>query len=331
MSFSSLTNCLDQEGIGDHHLCSLVDVVDHKMLRSLVISLVHLVPFGRSSCLDEAIPPALRKNLASPNGETYPVGFYMCSWAASSAANVLAKTLVEEILGYNTMLNSDNPGGGTVAGYYAMTGCKDPNNATDRGCLSGTHGSYHVHLEAWMGGYTKDWEYIQTTYSNVAPKNLGSHGYLGLVTMFIPRSVQNQAYTSQGKALQFYRAWNSSWNQPWNFFDPISSVSTSKLAPCNRSDSVMNSDALARRHVNFTGDSGGVVIINDTWLGSEGVFLVYCHPVLTQSRVSFKQVRLTRIGSCMDIPIKRIALVQCSGFVNKTTTTLCNVSDTCGS
>jgi hypothetical protein len=41
------------------------------------------------------------------NGETYPVGFYQCSWAASAAANVLAATLVQEVLGYNTTSNSD--------------------------------------------------------------------------------------------------------------------------------------------------------------------------------------------------------------------------------
>ena len=43
----------------------------------------------------------------------------------------------QEILGYNTKLNYDNLGGGTVAGYYGVTGCKDFNNVEDRGCMQG--------------------------------------------------------------------------------------------------------------------------------------------------------------------------------------------------
>ena len=44
--------------------------------------------------------------------------------------------LDQEILGYNTTFNS-NLGSGTVAGYYAITGCKTYNDAADRGCNQG--------------------------------------------------------------------------------------------------------------------------------------------------------------------------------------------------
>ena len=73
---------------------------------SLMIVLHLLVPVVGASCLQDAIPPAQRKILMNPNGERYPVGFFQCNWAASAAANVLAATLVEEVLGYNTSLNS---------------------------------------------------------------------------------------------------------------------------------------------------------------------------------------------------------------------------------
>ena len=43
----------------------------------------------------------------------------------------------QEVLGYNVTLNTDAIGTGTVAGYYSVTGCRDPNNVTDRGCLKG--------------------------------------------------------------------------------------------------------------------------------------------------------------------------------------------------
>ena len=125
---------------------------------------------------------------------------------------------------------------------------------------------YHVHLEAWMGGYAADWEYIQTTYSSMAPQDLGSMGYPGFVTMYLPRSIQNHAYSTKGKALQFFRSWNASWNQPWDFFHPISAVDTSKLLPCNSPDSKMTSDPLLRRYVKWTGDIDGVVISNESRL-----------------------------------------------------------------
>ena len=46
-------------------------------------------------------------------------------------------SLPQEVLGYNTTINDDSPGSGTVAGYYGVTGCRAPNNASDRGCLRG--------------------------------------------------------------------------------------------------------------------------------------------------------------------------------------------------
>lgn len=233
---------------------------------SLLVPLVPLVPVVRASCLPDAIPPAQRKILVNPNGERYPVGFFRCTWEASAAATALAATLVEEVLGYNTTTNSDNPGAGTVAGYYGITGCRTPNNISDRGCMQGVS-YYHVHLESWMGAYVADWEHIQTTYSSMAPEDLGSMGYPGFTTMYISRSMQSQAYSTKGKALQFFRTWNASWNQPWDFFDPISAVDTSKLRPCNSPESKMTSDPLMRRYVLFTGDMDGVVNNSDVYSG----------------------------------------------------------------
>ena len=74
------------------------------------------------------------------NGESYPVGFFVCNWAASLAANLLGATIVEEVLGFNTTVNLDNPGGGTVAGYYGVAGCRTFNDIADRGCLQGVTG-----------------------------------------------------------------------------------------------------------------------------------------------------------------------------------------------
>ena len=120
----------------------------------------------------------------------------------------------------------------------------------------------HITFESWSG-YHHDWKFIQDTYSSMAPINRGNMGYMGFITAFIPKLVQEQAYSTQGVALEFYRNWNVSWNQPWNFFGGISSVEKRNLMPCNAS--MMQDDPAMRRHVQFTGDTDGVVIANDAW------------------------------------------------------------------
>ena len=129
-----------------------------------------------------------------------------------------------------------------------------------------------------MDLYPLDWQHIQETYPKMAPKDLGSHGYTGLQTMYIPKPIQKQAYNTIGSALQWYRSWNVSWNDPAAFFGSIASVETSKLMPCNQSDSVMANDPTMRRHVAITGDLDGVVIKDEAWRRADcrGV----CRPIV---------------------------------------------------
>eukprot|EP00438_Fugacium_kawagutii_P009681 Skav208637 [mRNA] locus=scaffold1081:17987:19487:- [translate_table: standard] len=91
---------------------------------------------------------------------------------------------------------------------------------------------YHVGLEAWMA-YHSDWNYIQSTYTSVAPKDLGSMGYTGPSSSFFSGRLQENAYSTEGLGLQFFRNWNASWKQPWKYFGSISSIATSQLAPCS--------------------------------------------------------------------------------------------------
>lgn len=123
---------------------------------------------------------------------------------------------------------------------------------------------YHVHFESWYG-YPSDWANIRKAYPSMAPKNLGSMGYDGFTSMYLPKPIQERAYATEGLALQYYRSYNSSWHDPAKYFGLISSVDTSKLMPCTAS--VMSDDAAMRRHVQFTNDQNGVVISNDTWRG----------------------------------------------------------------
>lgn len=88
---------------------------------------------------------------------------------------------------------------------------------------------YHVSLEAWEG-YANDWNYIQRTYPSMAPKSLGRMGYAGPTAMFVPKPVQQQAYSTEGRALEFYRQELAkgcsvspmSCSTPGNLYSPIS-------------------------------------------------------------------------------------------------------------
>ena len=119
---------------------------------------------------------------------------------------------------------------------------------------------YHIQMEAWMGGYVQVWQDIQTTYPTFGPKDLGMMGYSGLSTIYLPKPIQQNAYSTAGHALQFYRNWNASWYTPWTYFGSTSSVNSTFLMPCT--GSIMSDDASMRRHVKFTGDADGVVITN---------------------------------------------------------------------
>ncbi len=115
-----------------------------------------------------------------------------------------------------------------------------------------------------MGVNTQDWDFIQKTYPTMGPKDLGSMGYNGFLTMFVPKPIQQSAYSTAGLALQFYRSWNASWNTPTTYFASVSSIDSTKLMPCT--NSIMSDDLAMRRHVKFTGDTDGVVITNEPWL-----------------------------------------------------------------
>jgi len=240
--------------------CVCVLATKTKAMRRVLVSLLLSTALG-STCLEEGIPASQRQDIVNLNEGSYPVGIFISYYAASFAANTMAAQLTEEILGYNVKLSYDELGSGAVAGYYAVTGCKDFNNVTHRGCMQGAT-RYHLQFESWLG-YPNDWKHIQTTYPTWAPKDLGSMGYEGLSTTYIPKTPQQNAYAASGTALQFYRNWNVSWNKPWEYFASTSSVNSSHLMPCAKT--VLSDDATMRRHVAFTGDADGVVITNDKY------------------------------------------------------------------
>eukprot|EP00913_Durusdinium_trenchii_P000473 g433.t1 len=95
-------------------------------------------------------------------------------------------------------------------------------------------GSHHQYLDS-----LHDWAVALPAWKNLAarlPRYVGTMGYDLAQGWFLRRSVQEEALTSAGLALDSFRGYNRSWFSPWNYFDRISDINASRLFPCNYSD-----------------------------------------------------------------------------------------------
>ncbi|CAJ1437912.1 unnamed protein product [Effrenium voratum] len=212
-----------------------------------------------SLCLPDAVLPQSRENLVN-KGESYPVGLWPGDWAAAFLVTKLVRILIEEKLGFNVTENG--PGGDSLSGFYALTGCVTPNNLADRGCGQASVTYNHASLEGWTYGYARDWDYLQVTYPSTAPVNLGNSGYYGSVTMYVGSTVIRNAYESEGLALSYYRSYNVTWNTPWNHFTGLESLDRNDLLPCNRTR-FYSSSADMELYVEQTNDAAGVAQLPD--------------------------------------------------------------------
>lgn len=187
--------------------------------------------------------------------ETYPLGLWNTGdWAAARLATQVAQILIEEKLGYKTVVK----GTGAFAqdSFYALMGCRSPKDATNRGCnaVSSTH--VHVNVEAWRLFYAEAWDLVQAQYPLMAPTNLGSMGYVGFTSHFVPSKVQQKAYEAEGINLDFYRDYNISWNSPAQYFSQPGDLNVSNLKPCAET-ALMVHDQMSQ-YVRWSGDVAGV-------------------------------------------------------------------------
>lgn len=221
------------------------------MMRTAFLSLV--LPAAAATCLVNGTAPINRKLLVNPDtGESYPVGVWVAQWAAAEATSYMVGILIEEMLGFNVTYSF---GPGTPDGYYAIAGCSSPNDAADRGCIEGQVSYQHVHTETWLSGYDSNWNAVQK-FQN-APKALTSMGYDGFVASYFTKRELDTAYDTEGLALDFWTAFDSTWNQPWKYFDNPSVVNRSETLPCSQSN--FYEDNIMRLYLTWSGDTGGVI------------------------------------------------------------------------
>ena len=102
-------------------------------------------------CLDDGVPEAQRQYIQDDAGMDMPIGFLVCAWQSSEFLTLLTSMLTEEVFGFHTR-HHPVVGGNGAAPIYALAGCTDFNNVTDRGC-HGDETQVHVSVDSWVGSY----------------------------------------------------------------------------------------------------------------------------------------------------------------------------------
>ena len=116
----------------------------------------------------------------------------------------------------------------------------------------------HINVEAWSGGYRTLLAEMEADMPSMAPKDLGSMGYAGVASLYIPQHIQKAAYVADAEPLEYFRAYNASRKTPWRYFDSPRDFDTSRLLPCNATN-LMDS-RMMKEYAEITGDAEGVVV-----------------------------------------------------------------------
>eukprot|EP00439_Symbiodinium_sp_Y106_P077905 s1009_g16.t2 len=237
-------------------------------------------------CFEDGIPPERLANVVA-DGDVFPLGMAVGDWPVARLLSAVSEIIIEELLGVN--VSSIISGGNSVDGFYAMAGCATPSQVTDRGCGSKTT-RMHLYLEAWINLYRGEYDQIQRDFPETAPKSLGSSGYTGTQSMYLPKRILDYAINSEGVPLEFYRTYNSSWYEPSEYFDKVSAVNLSWLIPCRQTRFVQSNNM--QTYVQVTQDIDGVENIGGSLMAKcqDGFFwrapacrdnVTRCVPVLT--------------------------------------------------
>lgn len=208
-------------------------------------------------------PQKTERTTNPATGQSYPLGMWIGGWASSFINSEVARIILQEKIGFN--VRDMGIGYATVDGFYALTGCANPETIGDRGC-DGVSVTYtHVNVEAWTGGYQPEWDALQIAYPDMAPINLGNMGYNGKTSFFFPSKVRDEAWETEGLNLDFFRGYNISWHDAAKYFDSPKAFDGATLRPCNETRLMITS--AMKFYAELTGDWDGVEIVGEEVYG----------------------------------------------------------------
>lgn len=216
---------------------------------------------ANGACLADAIPSASRIWAKDDSGDDLPIGLFEGQWDSAYLFTTFVQILIEEVLGYHTILSEEDGISGASA-HFALAGCLNWNSAQsneDRKCdLNETR--MHVVVDGWMSNWPSEAAYI-AKYPHLVPEDLGSMGYDGVEGIYVTHDIMSEAYESEGLALNFYLSYNQTHHDAKQYFDGIANVNSSRLQWCNNTN-LFNRDHM-ENYLRWTGDSEGLVQMED--------------------------------------------------------------------
>eukprot|EP00913_Durusdinium_trenchii_P000918 g849.t1 len=147
--------------------------------------------------------------------------------------------------------------------FFALAGCDDFDDTTKRRC-GHQETMVHVAMDAWISGYGHQWRQFQEEFPVIAPKDIGTMGYEGEETMYVSKEVLASAFGDAGLALDFYKSYNTTRDDPKKYFDHVQNISLDELLLCNESNFFV--DSYMRNYIKFSGDVDGVLEQNGSFV-----------------------------------------------------------------
>mgnify|MGYP002803884561 CR=1 FL=1 len=192
------------------------------------------------TCLPNGTLPGLRKNFTNGDGESYPMGIVVATWASAQLTSAAMEILISEVLGYNIRIDP-TAAASSIDAIYAALGCTTWTNVENRGC-DNRKMRIHFMSESWMFARRDLLDDLSIEYKADVPLGGGDMGYVGDAGLYVQQSVIDAAQSAEGLALEYYKSYNASWHSPWLYFDNLSSVNvTGSFMKC--SESLLNDNS----------------------------------------------------------------------------------------
>ena len=228
-----------------------------------------------------------------------PLGLLLGNWPSADLMTAITKILLEEALGFHAEIQEVKASYG-ASPIWALAGCLDFDARTlaEKKCGE-QETKYHISVDSWIGSYLGEYDSMRDAHPTTVPVDLGqgetenhgfarlfwgvglgkngsefccaagTMGYDGEESMYLREETFLKGYNEEGLALDFYRSYNTSHNEPHKHFDSIDDIPKSELSLCNESD-MANAQRMGF-YQEFAGDPDGVVDID-----GNGTFWAYC-------------------------------------------------------
>eukprot|EP00913_Durusdinium_trenchii_P014829 g13906.t1 len=154
---------------------------------------------GQGLCLDNAVPESERAFIQDGGGNNIKIGIFEGNWPSAGVSR-------QEVLGFHSEIH-EKLGASGASPIWALAGCRDFDAAQyDQKQCGESETVMHVSLDSWIGSYSSLYAQMRKDHPTTAPLDLGSMGYSGEESVYVQTYILDEAYRSDGLALDFYKS-----------------------------------------------------------------------------------------------------------------------------